>query len=159
LSVIITVNSNHLAISLKLVSCVLPKAKQARLIKELDDNNDKQPSIGADAVKDGNEDGTLTAIISSGPGGGRSIKIPDVDDVPEESPVDGDGPARRKASLRSNKKVYPKYNIVVEPLTKIQDPRASAALSFKEKRLGKVPRENCGKSLLSYREKMLVRNS
>jgi hypothetical protein len=139
--------------------CSFYKAKQARLIKELDDNNDdKQPSIGADAVKDG-DDGTFTAIISSGPGGVRSIKIPDVDDVPEESPVDGDGPAKRKASLRSNKKVYPKYNIVVEPLTKIQDPRASAALSFKEKRLGKVPRENCGKSLLSYREKMLVRNS
>jgi hypothetical protein len=146
----------------------LPKAKQARLKELDDDHNDKQPSMGADdAVKDGkkgvsplNDDGTLTAIISSGPGGGRSIKIPDVDDVREESPVDGDGPARRKASLRSNnKKVYPKYNIVVEPLTKIQDPRASAAFSFKEKRLGKVPRENCGKTLLSYREKMLVRNS
>jgi len=62
-------------------------------------------------------------------------------------------------SARVQRKLYPKFNVVVEPLTKLKNPRAAAALSFKEKRLAKLPRENIAKALVSYGEKLLAKNN
>jgi len=74
----------------------------------------------------------------------------------DDGPISEQSPAPIKKKL---KRVYPKYNIEVEPLTRVQDPRAAAAISFKEKRLAKVPREKCASTILSYREKLLARNN
>jgi hypothetical protein len=58
-----------------------------------------------------------------------------------------------------SKKFYPKYNIAVDSLTKISNPRATSALNFKERRLAKVHRENVASNVVSYKEKMLVKNT
>ncbi|CAL8069261.1 unnamed protein product [Orchesella dallaii] len=67
------------------------------------------------------------------------------------------GPTNSKLPKKSTKKVYPSLNIVVEPLTKIQDSRASLAIDFKSKRLAKVPRESVKVGVIAYQKKLQVR--
>lgn len=59
---------------------------------------------------------------------------------------------------KMSKKFYPKYNIAVDSLNKLSTPRATSALNFKERRLAKVHREQVASTVLSYKEKMLVKN-
>lgn len=58
---------------------------------------------------------------------------------------------------KPTKKVYSSLNITVEPLTKIHNTRASAALDFKSRRLAKVPRESVKTAVISYQKKLQTR--
>ena len=58
---------------------------------------------------------------------------------------------------KPTRKVYSSLNITVEPLTKVHNTRASAALDFKSRRLAKVPRESIKSAVISYQKKLLTR--
>ncbi|XP_021943076.1 uncharacterized protein LOC110841693 isoform X2 [Folsomia candida] len=80
-----------------------------------------------------------------------------------ENAVDTNFPDDIDDALSSSKKkisrkFYPKYNVSVDSLTKISNPRATTALNFKEKRLARAHREQVTVAVSSYKEKMLVKN-
>lgn len=58
---------------------------------------------------------------------------------------------------RTTKKVYPSFNISVEPLTNVKDSRASAAIDFRSRRMNKLPRESVKDAVISYNKKLKVR--
>jgi len=98
----------------------------------------------ADDAEEGNKEineglGSLDKDVSS-------------EEVATNTPV----PRKREKPTR---KFYPKYNVVVDPLTKLSDPRATSAYNFRERRLNKVHREDLAKTLTSYEEKLKVKKA
>jgi len=74
----------------------------------------------------------------------------------EEEGTDVPLPSKREKPTR---KFYPKYNVVVDPLTRLSDPRAAAASNFRERRLNKVHREDLSKTLTAYEAKLKVKKA
>jgi len=68
-------------------------------------------------------------------------------------------PLPSKREKKPTRKFYPKYNVVVDPLTRLSDPRAAAAYNFRERRLNKVQREDLAKTLTSYEAKLKVKKA
>lgn len=66
-------------------------------------------------------------------------------------------PTRKKRS--KGKKAYPKYNVEVDSLKQLVDPRALSALNFKQQQLAKVHRKNVASTLFSNQEKLNAKNN
>jgi len=68
-------------------------------------------------------------------------------------------PAEANNNMKKFLKSYPTLNIKIQPLEKISNSRAKRANNFKMSRLAKVNREDVSKGIISYNEKLAVKNS